>query len=167
MAFHEVRDFCAEDVPAMTEIWNVVVRDGMAFPQEEEMTEAQAAEFFAAQDVTRIAVDENDAPIGLYILHPNLSGRSGHICNASYAVFSKCRGEHIGEKLVLDSLEAGKKCGYRILQFNAVVESNVHAQHLYERVGFTKIGYVPGGFRNKEDEYEGMYSYYFDLTKLA
>lgn len=122
MAFKEIRDFKKEDLPEMTEIWNEVVRDGVAFPQEKELSIDEASEFFASQDATRVAVTKDGHVVGLYILHPNLTGRSGHICNASYAVSSDCRGQHIGEKLVLDSLQAGKNHGYRILQFNAVVD---------------------------------------------
>ena len=33
------------------------------------------------------------------------------------------------------------------MQFNAVVASNTHVLHLYERIGFTKLGVIPGGFR--------------------
>ena len=82
-------------------------------------------------------------------MHPNNVGRCGHICNASYAVNSKCRGLHIGEKLVTDCLLQAKELGFKILQFNAVVESNVHARHLYERVGFKQLGTIPHGFRTE------------------
>ena len=41
----------AADVPAMVEIWNEVVRDGIAYPQEDELDLAAGTEFFAAQPV--------------------------------------------------------------------------------------------------------------------
>lgn len=72
--------------------------------------------------------EDNGTIVGLYILHPNNVGRCGHIANASYAVDSACRGKHIGEKLVSDCLVQAKKCGFRLLQFNAVVENNIHAR---------------------------------------
>ena len=37
------------------------------------------------------------------------------------------------------------------MQFNAVVESNTHARHLYEYLGFVQLGAIPGGFRMKND----------------
>ena len=46
-----VRSYAAADVPAMVEIWNEVVRDGIAYPQEEELDVTTGAEFFAAQPV--------------------------------------------------------------------------------------------------------------------
>ena len=158
-----VRAYRAEDLPALIEIWNEVVEDGMAFPQEELLDAVSGAAFFAGQSCTGAAVDENGDVVGLYILHPNNVGRCGHICNASYAVRRSCRGRHIGEALVLDCLAQAKALGFRILQFNAVVESNIHARHLYERLGFRQLGTIPGGFRRKDGVYEAICPYYRTL----
>ena len=73
------------------------------------------------------------------------------------------RGQHIGEQLVLDSLKMGKELGFRVLQFNAVVESNIHARHLYDRLGFRQLGAIPGGFRMKDGHYENIFPYYYEL----
>ena len=84
------------------EIWNSVVREGIAFPQLEELTEDMADDFFCSQSYTGIAVEEETSEVvGLYILHPNNVGRCGHICNTSYAVKEGKRGLHIGEQLVI------------------------------------------------------------------
>lgn len=158
-----VREYNESDIPAMTEIWNSVVNDGIAFPQTETMSECEAAEFFASQTRTAAAVDENGVVFGLYILHPNNIGRCSHIANASYAVKKDARGLHIGEKLVKDCMKSGAEAGFRILQFNAVVKSNIHARHLYERLGFVQLGTVPGGFRHDNGEYEDICLYYAEL----
>ena len=50
-----------------------------------------------------------------------------------------------------------------ILQFNAVVESNTHARHLYERIGFTQLGVIPKGFRMNDGSYENICPYYIML----
>jgi len=144
----------------MITIWNEVVEEGIAFPQEELLDAPRGEAFFASQTHVAVAEDTDGRKIlGLYILHPNNVGRCGHICNASYAVTSSSRGLHIGEKLVADSLKEGKAHGFRIIQFNAVVESNIHARHLYERLGFTPVGIVPGGFHMKDGHYENIHLY--------
>lgn len=158
----EIREYASGDLSAMIRIWNEVVNEGIAFPQEDPLTELSGAEFFAAQTYSAVAVDE-DGVCGLYILHPNNVGRCGHICNASYAVSGDKRGVHIGEKLVLDCLEQARKHGFRVLQFNAVVKTNVHARHLYERLGFTQLGIIPGGFRLRSGEYEDICPYFKEL----
>lgn len=159
-----VRRYQEEELQELIEIWNEVVEEGIAFPQEERLDRTTGAEFFRMQSYTGVAVDENDQAVGLYILHPNNVGRCGHICNASYAVRSTYRGAHIGEKLVLDSLEKAKELGFGIMQFNAVVESNIHARHLYERIGFHLLGVIPRGFRMKDGHYENICPYYYVLS---
>jgi RimJ/RimL family protein N-acetyltransferase len=65
--------------------------------------------------------------------------------------------------LVTDSLKKAKECGFRVMQFNAVVESNIHARHLYERLGFVPLGVIPEGFRMKDGHYENICPYYREL----
>lgn len=159
-----IREYTKEDVKQAIKIWNQVVEDGVAFPQEEYLTEESGDAFFKEQTYTGVAEnEETGVVVGLYILHPNNVGRCGHICNASYAVRKDIRGEHIGEKLVLDCIRMGKEKGFGVLQFNAVVASNVHALHLYERIGFTKLGVIPGGFRMPDGHYEDIIPHYYVL----
>ena len=156
-----IREYKPQDINRMIQIWNEVVESGIAFPQEDLLT---GFAFFSSQTYCAVAVEEtNQEVVGLYILHPNNIGRCGHICNASYAVFSQKLGRHIGEQLVLDCLEQAKKHGFKILQFNAVVESNIHARHLYERLGFIPLGIIPNGFRTKDGYYENICPYYHEL----
>ncbi len=157
-----IRAYTQRDLADLIRIWNEVVEEGVAFPQEEFLDRETGAAFFASQSWTG-AAEEDGKVLGLYILHPNNIGRCGHICNASYAVASEARGRHIGEKLVLDCLEKGRALGFRVLQFNAVVESNLHARHLYERLGFIQLGTIPGGFRMKDGHYENICPYYHVL----
>lgn len=157
-----IRAYTEKDLPAMIGIWNEVVENGIAFPQEDCLDETTGKAFFAAQSYCGVA-DDGGTVVGLYILHPNNVGRCGHICNASYAVRSDCRGRHIGEQLVTDCLLQGKRLGFRIMQFNAVVESNIHARHLYERLGFRQLGTIPGGFRMQDGHYENICPYYRTL----
>ena len=159
-----VRVYREDDVSDMVAIWNEIVQEGIAFPQEELLNVQSGAAFFAGQTYCAVAYGEpNGELLGLYILHPNNVGRCGHICNASFAVRSGCRGLHIGEMLVKDCLIQAKAHGFRVLQFNAVVQTNLHARHLYERLGFTQLGVIPGGFRMKSGEYEAICPYYIEL----
>lgn len=157
-----VRKFEDDDIDMMNEIWNEVVDEGVAFPQEEFLDLKSGLDFFSSQTYSAVAVAEGEV-VGLYILHPNNIGRCGHICNASYAVKSELRGKHIGEALVKDCLLQAKKCGFGVLQFNAVVETNTHARHLYERLGFVQLGLITKGFRKKDGTYENICPYFIEL----
>ena len=160
----QIRAYQSKDAALAAQIWNEVVADGNAFPQDTEMTADAANHFFLEQTYTGMAEDtETHEILGLYILHPNNVGRCGHICNASYAVRKNIRGLYIGEKLVLDCLKMAKEKQFRILQFNAVVATNTHALHLYERIGFKKLGTIPGGFRMPDGTYEDIIPHYYLL----
>lgn len=160
----EVRSFCPSDSEKAAEIWNRVVEDGVAFPQEETLSAPGAEEFFMSQTYTGIAYDTGtDEILGLYILHPNNIGRCGHIANCSYAVRYDVRGRHVGEHLVSDSKIKAKEKGFRIIQFNAVVATNAPALKLYKKMGFSRTGTIPGGFRMKDGHYEDIVVHHINL----
>ena len=94
-----IRDYREQDVEKMIHIWNEVVDEGKAFPQEEFLTMETGRKFFASQTLTRAAV----------------------------------------------------------------VSSNIHARHLYERLGFREAGKIPGGFRMKDGRFEEIVLYYYLL----
>lgn len=153
----QIKQYTKSDIAAAVKIWNEVVEEGTAFPQDTPLDETSGDEFFASQSFTGLAYDTDSGEIvGLYILHPNNVGRCGHICNASYAVRSDLRGHHIGEALVRHCIEKSGELGFRILQFNAVVAANTAALKLYERLGFTRLGVIEKGFLMKDGHYEDI-----------
>lgn len=159
-----IRKYTEKDIPAMCGIWNEVVEEGVAFPQEETLTEKTGSAFFASQTYCAVAEETESKKIaGLYILHPNNVGHCGHIANASYAVKSDCRRLHIGELLVKDCLTQAHAANFRILQFNAVVATNIHVRHLYERLGFIQLGTIKGGFKMKDGHFEDICPYYKEV----
>ena len=161
----EIRSYQQDDIAEMVGIWNEVVRDGIAFPQEEELDLKSGGAFFASQTYCGVA-EEDGRVIGLYILHPNNVGRCGHIANASYAVKTGLRGLGIGEALVRDCMRQGAGRGFRVLQFNAVVADNAPAVHLYEKLGFHRLGRIPGGFA-ADTGYKDILLFYIELPSAA
>lgn len=158
-----VETYSEKDLPEMVGIWNQVVEEGQSFPQEEIETLESARQFFASQSYCGVARNEQGQVIGLYILHPNNTGRCGHICNASYAVARGARGTGTGRMLVEDSLAVARKLGFRIMQFNAVASDNLAANTLYKKLGFIGLGTIPGGFRRPDGSYQDINLYYRPL----
>jgi ribosomal protein S18 acetylase RimI-like enzyme len=160
----EVRSYESADIGAVLPIWNQVVIDGVAFPQTDCLSEETGDVYFRGQSFTGVAVDsEHGEMVAVYTLHPNNVGRCGHICNASYAVSRDVRGQGVGELLVRHCMITAKEIGFRILQFNAVVKTNAVALHLYEKLGFTQLGIIPGGFRLEDGNYEDIIPHYIVL----
>lgn len=108
----KIREYQPQDVEAMIAIWNEIVKEGNAFPQEEYLIKESGTDFFAAQSYCGVAEQEgSETLLGLYILHPNHIGRCGHISNASYAVSSKSRGNAYRRKAGERQHPTGKESG--------------------------------------------------------
>lgn len=156
----QVGEYKKEECVQLMRIWNRVVLDGVAFPEDEPFDEEQMAAFLQGQSFVGVA-REGDKVLGMYILHPNGVGRKAHVANASYAVDADVRGKGVGEKLVRHSLETAKAQGYVGLQFNAVVKENKAAIHLYEKIGFRRVGEIEDGFRLKDGRLCDMIIYFY------
>ena len=157
------KPYTSDDKEAVTAIWNGIVRDANAFPQEFPFTDDDGDAFFLSQKATTVAWAKGEIA-GFYILHDNNVGRCSHTANASYGVSKKFRGGvskkfrgcGVGKHLVSDSLVQAKQCGYRGLQYNAVVKSNYGAITLYLKLGFNIIGTIPGGYRKADGTFEDL-----------
>lgn len=156
------RPYRPDDVAVMTEMWNDILEDGAAFPGTEPYSPAEFAGFLAAQTAA-VCMETDGAVSGYYILHPNNIGRCSHVANASFVMAKAARGRHLGRGLVQNCIEQARACGFRGLQFNAVVASNLPALHLYRTLGFSLIGTIPGGFRLKDGSYSDMHILYLPL----
>jgi len=157
-----IRQYTEQDIPEMIRIWNQVVETGCSFPQVEFLTIETGREWFGSQTYCAVAV-EGDIVVALYAIRPNNIGRCNHASNAHYAVDANWKGKHIGTAIVEDSLVKAKEYGFKFMQFNTVLETNVHARHVYERCGFVQVGTIPNGYLMKDGHYVNMCLYYRKL----
>jgi GNAT superfamily N-acetyltransferase len=95
---------------------------------------------------------------------PNRPAQGSHVGTASFIVAASARGRGLGRALAEYVVGWHREQGYRGIQFNAVVESNAAAVHLWEDFGFQVIGTVPGAFRRPSGEYVGLHVMYLDLS---
>ena len=65
-----LRKFSDKDLTQMIKIWNEVVEEGIAFPQEDALDIFSAKKLFKAQSYVGVAESEGKI-VGMYILHPN------------------------------------------------------------------------------------------------
>lgn len=149
------KPYTTEDAPQITAIWNEIVAGANAFPQEQPFSVEEGDRFFRNQTATVCAWDGTTL-VGFYILHDNNVGRCSHTANASYGVAAAAQGKGVGKLLVSHSLAKAKECGYKGLQYNAVVKTNYHAITLYLKLGFSVIGTIPEGYRLADGSYEDL-----------
>lgn len=152
------------ELPQLMDIWNQVVEEGIAFPQDEPIKNVEEMQAFCqAQSFVGCARVGKEL-VGMYILHPNDIGRKSHVANASYAVKDTFRGAGVGRRLVEHSLHQARQRGFVGMQFNAVVATNEPAKRLYESVGFRKVGTIEEGFAMKDGSLSDMVIYYYHFA---
>ena len=158
-----VRRATDADAPALQAILNEVIEDGTAFVYAEAKDiDATRAMWLIPPVASFVACDDGDGEghsevVGAYLLKPNFPDRGAHIANATYMVKRNQHGRGIGRLLGAHSLQQARAAGYHALQFNAVVSTNRAAVALWESLGFTRIGTVPGGFRLDDGRYVDLY----------
>ena len=158
----EFRSYNNENLEKMRMMWNDIIEDGVAFPGIDLLDKEVFNQMISQQDaVNCMYVDE--ILVGYYILHPNNIGRCSHVANASYVLDKTMRGKHLGKYLVENSIKTAKELDFRGMQFNAVVESNKPALHIYKSLGFKEVGMIPQGFMLKDGSYSNMYILYLSL----
>ncbi len=113
------------------------------------MTDADARAAWMLPPPAVVLVAEVDGTVaGTAELRPNHVGRGDHVANASFMVDPAQGGRGVGRALAEAVLARARAEGYRAMQFNAVVATNDRARRLWEALGFTVVGRVPGAFRH-------------------
>jgi GNAT superfamily N-acetyltransferase len=134
------------------------VREGKtyAFPQGQTLDEAKPWWMEQPPGRTVVACD-GDVVVGSAKMGPNRPGRGSHVATASFMVDPEYQGHGVVRALGLHVLEWARTSGYRSIQFNAVVEANGAAVHLWQSLGRKIIGTVPEAFDHAEHGLVGLH----------
>lgn len=90
-----VREYGENDINGMISVWNEVVRDGVAFPQTEELDFESGKKFFAEQTCCPVATDENGEILGMYILFIQIMSADAVIFVMQAMRFTHRQGEKV------------------------------------------------------------------------
>lgn len=133
-------------------IFQEINAEGDSFPYPADTSLDKFKQIWCQQDSTsHIAIDSSTNTIGgAYFFKPQWPGRGSHIATATYMVSKSARGNGLGRRLGLHSLDSAFKQGYKSMQFNYVVSTNTSAVNLWKSLGFDVIGTLPGVFDHKE-----------------
>ena len=91
---------------------------------------------------------------------PNRPGHGNHVATASFMVDPTQQGCGVGRELGSYAIEWAQAAGYRSMQFNAVVETNTAAVHLWETLGFEILATVPEAFESRSAGFVGLHVMY-------
>ncbi|WP_426003581.1 N-acetyltransferase family protein [Paenarthrobacter sp. NyZ202] len=164
--FH-IRPATPDDWPGIWAVMEPVIREGETFTWDRDTAEdaARAKWTKDAPGQTFVAVADDGEVLGTGEFHANQAGGGSHVANAGYMVGSRHSGRGIARALCEYSLKEAKTAGFRAMQFNAVVESNVRAVWLWQSMGFRILATVPEAFNHPEIGFVGLHVMYQELRK--
>jgi GNAT superfamily N-acetyltransferase len=154
----QIRPATDADWPQIFPFFSAIVAAGKSYAYPDGLTSEQARPLWLppAPDRTVVAVD-GDTVLGSARMGPNRPGRGAHIATGSFMVDPAHAGRGVGRALGEHLIGWAAAEGYRGIQFNAVVETNHGAVHLWQQLGFEILTTVPGAFRHPEHGYVGLH----------
>lgn len=159
----EIREAAPEDWPAIYPIFEAVVTEGRTYAYPEHLTSDEARRIWMGQDRVVVAEVAGEV-VGTATMGPNRAGRGAHVATGSFMVDPATRGHGVGRALGSHLVEWATSSGFRGIQFNAVVETNVRAVRLWQSLGFVIIGTVPGAFEHPDHGYVGLHVMFKELA---
>ncbi|KAL3460431.1 hypothetical protein BJX64DRAFT_263076 [Aspergillus heterothallicus] len=90
--------------------------------------------------------------LGTFYVKPNYPGRCSHVCNAGFLTTGAARNQGVGIVMGKAYLHFAPLLGYKYSVFNLVFENNVASVKIWEKLGFSVIGRVPGAARLANSE---------------
>lgn len=143
----------AGDAQAIAAIIMPTIRAGTTYALDPEMNEAEAFAYWMSEDKQTFVAVENGAVLGTYYLRRNQDGGGAHVCNCGYMTGAAAVGKGVARAMCAHSLDVARAAGYRAMQFNFVVSTNERAVRLWQALGFSIVGQLPGAFRHPEAGY--------------
>ncbi|MEB3233307.1 MAG: GNAT family N-acetyltransferase, partial [Leptolyngbyaceae bacterium] len=75
------------------------------------------------------------------------------------------RGQGIATLMGEYSQQEARRLGFRAMQFNCVVSTNEAAIHLWQKLGFTIVGTLPGAFHHQQHGFVDAFVMYKQLME--
>lgn len=141
-----IRPARAEDAAAIWTIIEPVIRAGETLTLGRDMAEDDALAYWFGADKEAFVAEEGGVILGTYYLRANQTGGGAHVANAGYVTGAAATGRGGARAMGLHSIAHAKARGFRAMQFNFVVSSNVRAVGLWQSLGFEVVGRLPGAF---------------------
>lgn len=159
-----IRPATDEDWPRIWPIYRQIVSAGETYAYPEPPVEEVARSLWmeTSPGLTVVALTD-DAVVGTAKIGPNRPGRGAHVATASFMVDPAQQGHGVGRALGEYAIQWAREAGYHAMQFNAVVETNTSAAHLWQALGFQILTTVPDAFNHPRHGLVGLHIMYRKL----
>jgi RimJ/RimL family protein N-acetyltransferase len=141
-----IRPAGSSDADAIWSILEPTIRAGETYTLPRDMDREQALAYWFSSGHTVFIAEDGGEVLGTYYLRANQRGGGSHVGNCGYMTASHASGRGVATAMCAHSLQYARSVGFRAMQFNFVVSSNLPAIHLWQKFGFATVGRLPGAF---------------------
>ncbi len=158
-----IRPAAAYDHPTIWAILEPVIRAGETYALPRDMSEGEAIAYWTGPDRETFVATHDEKILGTYYIRANQAGGGAHVANCGYVTDAAAGGQGVARKMCKHSLFHAKSRGFRAMQFNLVVASNIRAVKLWQALGFETRGRLPGAFEHPQLGYVDALVMFRDL----
>jgi ribosomal protein S18 acetylase RimI-like enzyme len=141
-----IRPVRTADGDALWTILEPVLRAGETYALPRDWSREEALAYWLAPEKAVFVAEDAGAVLGTYYLKANHPGPGAHVANCGYVTAAWAMGRGVARAMGRQSLDEARRRGFRAMQFNFVVSTNLRALHLWESLGFATVGRLPGAF---------------------
>lgn len=141
-----IRAAVPDDDDAIWRILEPVIRAGETYTLPRDMSREAALAYWRADGHSVFVAEDADVVLGTYFLQANQRGGGSHVANCGYMTAVAAVGRGVARAMCAHSLAHAKQLGFRAMQFNFVVSTNERAVRLWQSLGFSVVGTLPGAF---------------------
>lgn len=150
----QIRPYQDTDWPSIWSFLYTTFRAGNTYAFSPHSTEAEIHKAWVEMPTaTFVACEPDGQIIGTYYIKPNQTGLGSHVCNCGYVVAPPAQGKGIATLMCEHSQAQAIAMGFRAMQFNLVVSTNERAVQLWQKLGFSVVGRLPGAFLHSQFGY--------------
>jgi L-amino acid N-acyltransferase YncA len=163
----EIRTADRRDIPEIAEFFRLIVADGESYAYPEPLSDDDVERLWLEPPPAHavVAVDDDGVIVGTAKMGPNRPGRGSHVGTASFMVDPRAGARGVGRAMAEWVIDWHERNGFVAIQFNAVVETNQRAVALWQSLGFTIVGTVPGAFRSRTHGMVGLHVMHLRLPR--
>jgi GNAT superfamily N-acetyltransferase len=157
-----IRDAIHSDLAPIARFFRLIVAAGETYAYPANLDDRGIRDLWFEPPPGRcvVAVSDDGTVVGSAKIGPNRPGRGSHIATASFMVDPMAHGKGIGRALGEEALRWAREQGFHGMQFNAVVETNVAAVHLWQSLGFVIMTTIPEAFEHPRHGRVGLHVMY-------
>ncbi len=138
-----------QDADAVWAIIEPIVRTGDTWVYAPDSSKEKMLDIWYNSDKHSYVYEIEGEIVATFFIKANQPDLGSHVANAGYMVHPDFRGRGIAEAMCRFSIVEAKRLGFKAMQFNIVMATNVGAIRLWQRCGFQTIGTIPKVFQHQ------------------